>query len=322
MIADIWTWIWAFVGGAILAFIAILIIAYLTWIERKFAGRAQSRIGPYWVGRPHGWLQPIADVIKIMLKEDIVPEDADKISFNLAPMFVFVPAMMLFAPIPISEGLVLSDLTLGLLYFLAVSSLSAIGIFMAGWGSNSKYAMLSGMRTVAQMISYEVPLVLTLIVPALSYGSFKLSEIVELQKGGWFLTKPFIGQTTFLLFLLAGLAELKKPPFDVPEAESELVAGFSVEYSGMKFAFFYAAEYAHLLAVSALGVVLFLGGWDGPFIPGFLWFFLKTFFLLFLILWIRWSFIRVRIDQIIGFGWKFLFPLSILNLAIAGLIVL
>lgn len=322
MMVDIWTWIWAFVGSIALTALVILVVAYLTWIERKFAGRVQSRIGPYWVGRPHGWLQPVADIIKIMLKEDIVPEDADKISFNLAPMVVFVPAMMLFAPIPISKGLVLSDLTLGLLYFLAISSLSAIGIFMAGWGSNSKYAMLSGMRMVAQIMSYEVPLVLTLIVPALFYGSFKLSGIVEQEARGWFITKPIIGQTTFILFLLAGLAELQKPPFDVPEAESELVAGFSVEYSGMKFAFFYAAEYAHLLAVSALGAVLFLGGWNGPLIPGFLWFLLKTFFLLLLILWVRWCFIRVRIDQVIGFGWKFLFPLSILNLIVSGLIVL
>jgi len=312
----------AILGSIILLVVILLIVAYLTWMEAKFAGRLQSRIGPYWVGKPHGWLQPIADGLKLFTKEDIVPDKADKAVFNLAPVVALVAGMWVYASIPIAPSFGLTDLNIGILYFIAVSSLMVIGIFMAGWGSNNKYAILSGMRLASQLISYEVPLVLAALVPVLLAGSMKVSEIIHAQSGLWFVLWPVVGQVSFIIFLLAALAEGNRIPFDIPEAESELVAGFNIEYSGMKFAYFYIAEYAHLFAISAIGTVLFLGGWKGPFhIPAF-WFLLKTYFLFFLILWIRWSYLRIRVDQLMRFNWKILVPISLLNLFLAGIYVL
>lgn len=312
----------AILGSIVLLVVLLFIVAYLTWMEAKFAAKIQSRIGPYWVGKPHGWLQPVADGLKLFIKEDLVPKKADRPVFNLAPVVALITGLWVYASIPIAPSFGLTDLNIGILYFLAVSSLIVIGIFMAGWGSNNKYAILSGMRLASQLVSYEVPLVLSALVPVLLAGSMKVSDIINAQSGLWFIAWPVVGQVSFIIFILATLAEGDRIPFDIPEAESELVAGFNVEYSGMKFAYFYIAEYAHLFAVSAIGAVLFLGGWKGPFHLPALWFLLKTYLLFFFILWIRWSYLRIRVDQLMRFNWKILVPISLLNLFLAGLYVL
>lgn len=305
--------------GIILLGAILGVVAYLTWLERKFAGRLQSRIGPYWVGRPHGWLQPIADALKLLVKEDITPSKSDRFLFNLAPVWVVVTSLLGFAFLPITANWVLVNMDLGLLYFSAIGSLIVIGIFMAGWASNSKYALLSALRAAAQMVAYEVPLLLSILVPAVLAGSLDFKEIIRAQDGYWFILFPVVGQLSGLTFLLAALAEGNRIPFDLSEAESELVAGFSVEYSGMKFAYFYLAEYVHLLAVSLLVSILFLGGPLGPLFPGGIWVAIKTLAVFLGILWIRWSFLRVRIDQLMILNWKVLTPLTLVNLLLAGL---
>lgn len=311
----------SFIYGICVLLIVFTIVAYLTWIERKFAGKIQSRIGPYYVGRPHGWLQPLADVLKLILKEDITPKNADKLIYNLAPFVILISATLLYAVLPFSENIVIADISVGILTFIAISSLSIMGAFMAGWASNSKYPLISAIRGGAQIVSYEIPFLFSIIVPCALAGSLNAKEIVKAQKI-WFILYPIVGQISFIIFLLSGLAEENRTPFDIPEAESELVAGFTVEYSSMKFALFYAAEYAHILALSALGTILFLGGWKGPLLPSPLWFLIKSLFLFLILLWIRWSYLRVRIDQLLQFSWKFLFPLSVLNLLLTGLIII
>ncbi len=311
------------VRAAVAAFILlnaiILVVTYLTWVERKFAARLQSRIGPYRVGRPHGWLQPIADALKLMIKEDVIPTVADRPVYNLAPVVFLLPAFLIFATIPFAPGLGLADLNIGLLYVLAVSSLEIVGLFMGGWGSNNKYALLSAMRGVNQIISYEVPFVLAALVPVLLAGSLRLSAIVEAQAGLWFIAYPVIGQLAFLAFTVATLASENRIPFDIVEAESELVAGFRVEYSGMKFALIQLAEYTHLFGISCLGTILFLGGWLGPVLPGPVWFLLKAVLMFLLVIWVRWSFVRIRVDQILGVSWKVLLPLTLILLMATGL---
>ncbi len=301
----------------------ILIVTYLTWLERKFAARLQSRIGPYRVGRPHGWLQPIADALKLMIKEDVVPATADRSVYNLAPIVFLIPSMLIFATVPFAPGLGLADLNIGLLFFLAVSSLEIVGLFMGGWGSNNKYALLSAMRGVNQIISYEVPFILAALIPVLLAGSLRLSTIVEAQRGlfGWFVLYPVIGQLAFVAFLVATIASENRVPFDVLEAESELVAGFRVEYSGMKFALIQLAEYTHMFGVSCLGALLFLGGWLGPVLPGPVWFLLKAVFIFLLVTWVRWSFVRVRVDQILGLSWKVLLPATLVLLMATSLVI-
>lgn len=311
------------VRAAVAAFILlnaiILVVAYLTWLERKFAARLQSRIGPYRVGRPHGWLQPIADALKLMIKEDVIPTAADRPVYNLAPVVFLLPAFLIFAAIPFAPGLGLADLNIGLLYVLAVSSLEIVGLFMGGWGSNNKYALLSAMRGVNQIISYEVPFVLAALVPVLLAGSLRLSAIVEAQAGLWFIAYPVIGQLAFIAFTVATLASENRIPFDIVEAESELVAGFRVEYSGMKFALIQLAEYTHLFGISCLGTILFLGGWLGPVLPGPVWFLLKAVLMFLLVIWVRWSFVRIRVDQILGVSWKVLLPFTLILLMATGL---
>ena len=301
-------------------------MTYITLLERKFAARMQSRIGPYYVGWPHGWLQPIADALKLMLKEDIVPTSADRWVYNLAPIVFLVPCMLIFATIPFAPGLGLADLNIGVLFFLAVSALEIVGLFMGGWGSNNKYALLSAMRAVNQIISYDLPFIFAALVPVVLTGSLQMSAIVTAQQGwGWFLFYPVIGQLAFIAFLVATLAAENRVPFDILEAESELVAGFRVEYSGMKFALIQLGEYAHMLATSFLGALLFLGGWLGPGsdmpIVGAFWFLLKAVFIFLLVTWVRWSFVRIRVDQILAISWKLLLPASVLLLLAAGLVV-
>src|SRR6476659_9692781 len=306
----------AFIVGFIVLNVIIGMVTYVTLLERKFAARMQSRIGPYRVG-PHGLLQPIADALKLMMKEDIVPTSADRQIFNLAPIVFLIPCMLIFATIPFAPGLGVADLNIGILFFLAVSSMEIVGLFMAGWGSNNKYALLSAMRAVNQIISYDLPFIFSALVPVMLAGSLKLSDIVTAQQGSllkWFIFYPVIGQLAFIMFIVSTLAAENRVPFDILEAESELVAGFRVEYLGMKFAIIQLAEYAHVLGTSFLGALLFLGAWSGPgpewLGPG--WFLLKALAMFVLITWIRWSFIRIRVDQILQISWKLLLPVSVL----------
>ena len=313
----------ALVGFVVLN-VVIGLVTYITLLERKFAARMQSRIGPYYVGWPHGWLQPIADAIKLMLKEDIVPRAADRWVYNLAPLAFLVPCILIFATIPFAPGLGVADLNIGVLFFLAVSSLEIVGLFMGGWGSNNKYALLSAMRAVNQIISYDLPFVFAALVPVVLAGSLKLSAIVDAQRGLWFVgAYGVLGPLAFLAFLVATLAAENRVPFDILEAESELVAGFRVEYSGMKFSLIMLGEYAHMIGTSFLGALLFLGGWlgPGPAWLGPLWFLLKAVLVFLVVTWVRWSFVRVRVDQILAISWKLLLPLTLVLLMITAFLV-
>lgn len=299
--------------------VAMTCVAYMTWLERKIAARFQRRIGPYWVGYPHGWLQPLADVLKLVVKEDIVPKAADRLLFNLGPFLVIVPALLGFAFIPFGPGLAVADHEWSFLLFLAFASLTLLGVFAAGWSSNNKYALLSSLRMVALLVSYEIPLILSLLVPAIFAGSFRLVDVVEAQRALPFVAYPVVGQIAFAVFFVAMLAESNKSPLDLIEAESELVAAYNVEYTGIKFALFYAGEYAHTLAVACLASTVFLGGYLGPaFLPGFVWLLLKTAAVFILVLWIRWSLMRVRIDRALALNWRFLFPVALVNLLAAA----
>ena len=315
-------WLVPFIAGFVVLNVVIVIVTYVTLLERKFAARMQSRIGPYRVG-PHGLLQPIADAIKLMAKEDIVPTAADRPVYNLAPIVFLIPCMLIFATIPFAPGLGVADLNIGILFFLAVSSMEIVGLFMAGWGSNNKYALLSAMRAVNQIISYDLPFIFAALVPVMLAGSLKLSDIAAAQSGLWFVFYPVIGQLAFIAFVVSTLAAENRVPFDILEAESELVAGFRVEYSGMKFALIQLGEYAHIVGSSFLGALLFLGAWGGPGPEwlGPIWFLLKAMFIFLLITWIRWSFVRIRVDQILALSWKLLLP-STLALLVATAVVI
>src|ERR687892_928912 len=311
--------------GFIVLNAVIGMVTYVTLLERKFAARMQSRIGPYYVGWPHGWLQPIADALKLMMKEDVVPTAADRRVYNLAPIVFLIPCVLIFATLPFAPGLGVADLNIGVLFFLAVSSLEIVGLFMGGWGSNNKYALLSAMRAVNQIISYDLPFIFAALVPVVLAGSLQMSAIVEAQAGllGWYVLFPVLGQLAFVAFLVATLAAENRVPFDILEAESELVAGFRVEYSGMKFALIQLGEYAHMIGTSFLGALLFLGAWSGPGPEwlGPVWFLLKALFGFLLGTWIRWSFVRIRVDQILAISWKLLLPLTILLLMATALVV-
>jgi len=302
--------------------VVVGIVTYVTLLERKFAARMQSRIGPYRVG-PHGLLQPIADAVKLMMKEDIVPTAADRPVYNLAPIVFLVPCMFIFATIPFAPGLGVADLNIGILFFLAISSMEIVGLFMAGWGSNNKYALLSAMRAVNQVISYDLPFIFSSLTPVLLAGSLRLSDIAAAQEGLWFVFYPVIGQLAFIFFVASTVAAENRAPFDILEAESELVAGFRVEYSGMKFALIQLGEYAHILGSSFLGALLFLGAWSGPgpewLGPG--WFLLKAMFMFLLVTWVRWSFVRIRVDQILALSWKALLPATLLLLVGTAIVV-
>jgi NADH-quinone oxidoreductase subunit H len=315
-------WLTPFIAPFVVLNVVVGLVTYVTLLERKFAARIQSRIGPYRVG-PHGLLQPIADAVKLMLKEDIVPLAADRRVYNLAPIVFLVPCMLIFATIPFAPGLGVADLNIGLLFFLAVSSLEIVGLFMAGWGSNNKYALLSAMRAVNQIISYDLPLIFSALVPVLLAGSLRLSDIAAAQHDLWFVAYPVIGQLAFIMFVVSTLAAENRAPFDILEAESELVAGFRVEYSGMKFALIQLGEYAHVLGASFLGALLFLGAWAGPGPEwlGPMWFLLKAMFVFLLVTWVRWSFVRIRVDQILALSWKLLLPSTLLLLVATAIVV-
>jgi NADH-quinone oxidoreductase subunit H len=315
-------WLSLLIGPFIVMNAILGIVTYVTLLERKFAARMQSRIGPYRVG-PHGLLQPIADAIKLMMKEDVVPSAADRAVYNLAPIVFVLPCMFIFATIPFAPGLGVADLNIGILFFLAISAMEIVGLFMAGWGSNNKYALLSAMRAVNQVISYDLPFIFAALVPVLLAGSLKLSDIAAAQSGLWFVFYPVIGQLAFIAFIVSTVAAENRAPFDILEAESELVAGFRVEYSGMKFALIQLGEYAHIIGASFLGALLFLGAWSGPGPEwlGPVWFLLKAMLVFLLVTWVRWSFVRIRVDQILALSWKALMPSTLLLLIATALVV-
>ena len=290
---------------------------YLTLLERKLVGRIQNRYGPNRVGF-WGLLQPIADGIKMLTKEDIVPKNADKFAHFLAPVVIIIPALLIFSVIPFGKGMIATDLATGILFFLALSSTTTIWIFVAAWASRNKFSLLGGMRSVAQMISYEIPMVLSVVPVLLVVGSFSTVSIVEAQAGfNWFVFTPW-GIVGFLIFFLTGVAEVNRTPFDLPEGESEIVAGFHTEYSGMKFALFYMAEFMNAFSISAIVATVYLGGWQGPWLPSWIWFFMKTYALIFVMMWFRGTLPRLRVDQLMGFAWKFLLPLALVNILITG----
>ncbi len=307
--------------ATILLVIVLVFVMYALYGERKVLGFMQSRKGPNRVG-PLGLLQSVADVLKLLLKEDIVPYKADSFLFRLGPILAFMPAFAILAIIPFSENLYFANSNVGLLYYGALSSLTITGILLGGWSSNNKYAIMGGMRSVAQMLSYEVPIILSFLGIALMAGSLNLIDVVHAQQEGmWNIFPQFIG---FVVFVIAANAEVNRTPFDLPEAENELVAGYFVEYSGFRWAFYMLTEYAYIFALSSLMTVLFLGGWDAPFgldfIPGIIWFMLKFLLLVFYLFWVRATFPRVRIDQLMSFAWKILIPLALFNIVITSVL--
>jgi NADH-quinone oxidoreductase subunit H len=290
----------------------------LIWVERRLLGIWQERYGPNRVG-PGGVLQSLADMIKIFTKEDWIPPFADKAVFVLTPAIVVITALMSFAVVPIAPSFVIADLNMGVMFFLAMSSLAAYSIIIGGWASNSKFAFLGSLRAIAQLLSYEVFMGLSLMGAVLLAGSFNLSDIVEAQRHQWFVVPQFLG---FLGFFMAGLAEAHRTPFDMPEAEAELVAGYHSEYSGMKFGMFFVGEYLSVILLSAMTVILFFGGWHGPWLPPVMWFVLKMAFFIVLIILIRATWPRFRFDQLLSFGWKIVMPLALINLLVTGGLVL
>lgn len=302
--------------------VLMLFVAYGTYAERKVAGGIQDRIGPLHCG-PFGLLQPLADGLKLFFKEDITVSKADKITYYLAPILAVVPAILVIGVIPVDEHIAITDVNIAVLYFLAVSSLSVYAIMLGGWSGNSKYPLLGGLRSAAQFLSYELVLGLSIVSVVMLVGSFSLRDIVVYQKDFWMIFKQPVA---FICYLIAAIAELNRAPFDLPEAESELVGGYHTEYSSMKFAMFFLGEYANMVVSSAIATALFLGGWYAPFgilpiIPGFVWFLLKVFILFFFMLWIRWTYPRFRYDQLMGFSWKILMPITLINILVTGFIV-
>ncbi len=301
-------------------------VAYLTLLERKVLGRVQVRYGPNRVG-PFGLWQPIADGIKAFFKEDLIPANADKPVFIIAPMITVASALCLIAVIPFGDKITLfgrtiylriTDLDVGILYLFAFASLGEYGVVLGGWASGNKYGVIGALRAAAQMISYELALSLSVIGVIMISGSLSLSVIVEKQAHLWNIVyQPF----AFVFYMVCALAEINRTPFDMPEAEAELACGYNIEYSSMKFALFFMGEYAHLVAVCAVATTLFLGGWQGPFLPGVLWFFIKTFILVFFCIWERGTFPRLRYDQIMHFGWKILLPLTLANVLVTAIVM-
>jgi NADH-quinone oxidoreductase subunit H len=316
----------AFVKSIVVFVALLLIVAYLTLLERKVVARIQVRVGPTRVG-PAGLLQPIADGIKLLLKEDIVPSDADRHVYILAPALSLAAALAALAVIPFGDSiqvfgrkisLAIADVNIGILYVFAISSLGVYGIIFGAWASNSKYPLIGGLRSAAQMVSYELCLAFSVTGVLMITRSMSLSDIVDGQSRLWFVALQPIG---FLIFLMASFAEVNRLPFDLPEAENELVGGFHTEYSSMKFAMFFLGEYGNMVTASAMVTTLYLGGWRGPFLPPVVWFLIKIFALLFFFVWVRGTLPRFRYDQLMKFGWKVLLPLSIANIVATGIVL-
>jgi NADH-quinone oxidoreductase subunit H len=297
-------------------------VLFLVWMERKVSAHIQDRLGPMYVGGWHGWAQTLADALKLLLKEDIVPASVDRTLFKMAPFIVFLGAFAAYVVLPFGASSFVADLNIGILYIVAVGSLSVIGIIMAGWASNNKYSLYGGMRAAAQIISYEIPSAIAIMTVIIPVGSLSMVDIVNAQKGGiqnWFLLRNPFTFLGFFVYFIASLAEVNRTPFDIPEAESELVAGYHTEYSGMRFAFFFLAEYANMFLVAGVATTLFLGGWTQvipgsfiapQFLPGPIMFFLKALLVIFVQMWLRWSLPRLRVDQLMYLSWKVLLPIS------------
>jgi len=292
--------------------------AVLIWLERRLLALWQDRYGPNRVG-PFGLLQPVADMVKIFFKEDWIPPFADKVVFVLAPAIIVVTVLLTFAVIPFAPSFVVANLNIGVLFFLGLSSLGVYSVVLAGWSSSSKYSLLGGLRASAQMLSYEVFMGLAMMGAVLMAGSFNLQAIVEAQRTVWFVIPQFLG---FVLFMIAGIAETRRLPFDLPEAESELVAGFHSEYSGMKFGMFFVGEYMGVILISCMITLLYFGGWLGPVLPAGVWFALKVFLLIVFFILLRAGLPRPRFDQLMSWGWKIMLPLALLNLLVTGALVL
>jgi NADH-quinone oxidoreductase subunit H len=302
----------------VILIVLVILGGMLTWVERRLLGIWQDRLGPNRAG-PLGFFQWVADVLKILTKEDWVPRFSDKWVFILAPAIMLVAVVMSFAVIVYAPGIYVADLNIGLLFFLAMSSMTVYGVALGGWASNNKYALIGTLRAVGQMVSYEVFMGLSLMGVVIMAGSFSLGDIVRAQKGMWYCVPQVVG---LVIFLIAGLAETRRIPFDLPEADAEIVAGFHTEYSGMKFALFFLSEYIGMTLISALIVVLFFGGWLGPVLPPFLWFVVKTALLVVFFILVRGALPRYRYDQLMSIGWKVLLPLTLLNLVVTGGVVL
>jgi len=303
---------------AVVLFVVLNLAAGLIWVERRLLALWQDRYGPNRVG-PFGLGQVVADSVKMFTKEDWVPPFADRPVFVLAPAIIVATALLSFAVVPFSPGFVVADLDIGILFLLAMSSLGVYSVVLAGWASNNKYSLLGGIRAAAQMLSYEVFMGLSLLGVVMLAGSFRISHIVEAQRGLWFVVPQFLG---FVLFLIAAVAETRRLPFDLAEAESELIAGFHSEYSGMKFGMFFVGEYLGVILISATIALLFFGGWLGPVLPGPVWFAAKTLFFICLFILFRAALPRPRFDQLMSWGWKVMLPLALLNLLATGAVVL
>jgi NADH-quinone oxidoreductase subunit H len=322
------------IGVAILAFYAVVGL-YLVYAERKVCAFMQCRVGPNRVG-PYGFFQTIADLIKLLMKELIPIKNADKLLFNIAPFIVIIASFMAIAAIPFAKGLHAIDFNIGIFYIMAVSSMGVVGILIAGWASNNKYSMIGAMRSGAQIVSYELSVGLSLVTIVILAGSLQLSTIVEAQSNGWFIFTGHIPAViAFVVFLVAATAETNRGPFDLAEAESELTAGFHTEYSGIKFAFFFLAEYMNMFIVASIAATIFLGGWmplhiggwEGfnnimDYIPSALWYIGKTAFVIFIMMWFKWTFPRLRIDQLLTLEWKYLLPINLVNIMIMAFVVL
>ncbi len=303
-------------GTFVILFISVNAL-FLVWMERKVSARIQLRRGPLHVG-PAGLLQTLADAIKLISKELTMPAQADKLLYMLAPVLVFAPLLCAFIILPMSSSFIIRDLNVGFLFVFSLTNISFIGIFIAGWSSNNKYAVLGSMRAVAQNISYEIPLLLATMGVVMLTGSMKMTDIVAAQSQLWFVFPQLLA---FVIFFCASLAEANRAPFDIPEAESELVAGFHTEYSGMRFALFFLGEYTAIFVSSAIAATLFLGGWRGPVLPGPVWLLIKTYGIVFVVMWVRWTFPRLRSDQLMAFAWKVLIPFAMINLFLTALVL-
>ncbi|MFC2011129.1 NADH-quinone oxidoreductase subunit NuoH [Chloroflexota bacterium] len=310
-------WHWLLFTVIIIAVVIVMVMAYI-YMARRQIGRMQSRLGPNRTG-PFGVFQPIADVLKVMLKEGIVPTNVDKVVYWLAPIVALAPVFVIFAVVPFTDGGMLADLNIGILYIVAISSISTIGMFMAGWGSSNKFSLISAMRVVAAVVSYEMPVVLSIAGVLLLAGSLSMNDIVLAQRDIPFILLQPLG---FIIFFIASLAEISRSPFDLMEADSEIVAGFHLEYSGIKFAMFYLVEYGEAFILACLITTLFLGGWGGPVLPPWLWFIAKGVLVWFVMVWLWGTLPRVRIDQLMALAWKFLLPLALINLLITAIQVL
>jgi NADH-quinone oxidoreductase subunit H len=322
------------IGIAILIFYAIVGL-FLVYAERKVCALMQNRLGPNRVG-PGGMFQTIADLVKLLFVELVPIKNADRVLFNVAPFIVIIASFMAIGAIPFAKGLQAIDLNIGVFYLMAISSMGVIGVLLAGWASNNKYSLIGAMRSGAQIVSYELSVGLALVTMVVLAGTMQLSEIIEGQRWGWFIFKGHIPAViAFVVYIIAGTAETNRGPFDLAEAESELTAGYHTEYSGIKFAFFFLAEYMNMFIVAAIAATVFFGGWmpfhvygwDGfnavmDFIPPFLWFLGKTFFIIFIMMWLKWTFPRLRIDQLLTLEWKYLLPINIFNLLLMAFLVL